>query len=455
MSLLLLTLASTPAHAWEHTGWVWPPEQLPIVFYMTDYLEDSLPQTPNEETGRYYQEDVLIKAFCNWHWIEYCDENLPSDWERYPDAPCADFTFEYGGVLPGNEGNTPDGIVKIYWDDPDDIQGSGVNGVTYTRTGGDLVMEQGGEFYYNVYDSDIVFNNDIDWGTTQEIEESCTGDHRAIESTATHEVGHLLGMAHSCEQGESCLDDAYLTATMYWTGGSCDTSRNSINNDDREGITALYGPYATLFTEDERFGAAPLNVCFQVEADEETNQQIASTAWRFGDGESSTEFEPCHEYNSQGQFTVHATFTGESPLCGEWEYENRKLAYVLVCDTPIAGFDIEHYDGLVYQLINQTDVTVYGCIDGVNFDVYKGSSASGDPIQSLGAWSPRVEFPEEGEYTIVLTAQGPAGEEQAQLTVTAEDRRGDVRGCATGGAGSAGFAGLLLALGAALGRRRR
>ncbi|MCB9795510.1 MAG: matrixin family metalloprotease [Alphaproteobacteria bacterium] len=457
MSLMLLLAASGPAHAFEHLGLMWSPEQMPITFYMTDYLEDSLPQTPNEETGRYYQEDVIIKGFCNWHWTEYCDENVPSDWERYEDAPCAEFDIEYGGVLPGNEGKSYDGITKVYFDDPQDELGTGINAVMQSNRGTVLVQERDGEYYYEVTDNDITFNNDIDWGTTQEIEAGCNGDVRSIESTGTHEIGHLLGMAHSCEQGDACLNDAFLTATMFWTGGSCDTSRNSPNSDDIDGITAIYGPFVSFDVVEgtERFGSAPLEICFELSVDEETLGQISEVNWRFGDGTTDTALEPCHTYEEQGQFTVTVDFIGEDDACGVWDYRASELAYVLVCDDPQPAFEVVPYDGLTYQVINNTVVDTYGCVDGIRYDVYAGShpdgAVSGEPLQSIGAWSPLIQFAEEGTYTILLTAQGPAGTQATPLVVEVTE----ARSCSTGGgAGGMGAAGLLLALGALLRRRR-
>lgn len=454
MSALFLLLAAGPAHAFNHTEKIWAPDQLPLVFYMTDYLEDSLPQTPSDETGRTYQEDIIIKSFCNWHWTDYCSANVPADWGSNPGATCAEIDYDYAGILPGNEGNTVDGVTKFYWDDPDDAEGTGVLGVTYTRSGNELVKELAGKYYYRVTDSDIVFNNDVDWATTQELEAGSCGGAYSIEEVATHEIGHMLGMDHSCEQDDVCTNDAYKTATMYWEGGACSTAQATINSDDIEGITALYGPYVSFTTEDDRFGPAPLEMCFSLEADDTTRAQITDVTWNFGDGESSTDLEPCHTYQDQGQFTITTDFAGVSDTCGDWSYRHSELAFVLVCGLPQPDFEIEHIDGLLYQIVNDTNVSTYGCIDGMNIKVYEGGSASGDPLFDIGAWSPKIEFPAEGTYTIVLTAQGPASDDgvQAQRTVDIVDKRGEGRGCSTG-AGGGGLAAIALALGALVRRR--
>jgi MYXO-CTERM domain-containing protein len=136
---------------------------------------------------------------------------------------------------------------------------------------------------------------------------------------------------------------------------------------------------------------------------------------------------------------------------------------VVVCGAPepATGFNglftYAHHDGLVYQLVNQVDTTVYGCIETVTWEVYKGGSASGEPINVVTAWSPKIELPSEGSYTVKLIVGGPGGVEAEELTFQAEDKRGEAtRACATGGAGAApGLMGLLVGLGAALRRRRR
>lgn len=448
MTLLLLAQLTAPALAYQLNNFIWAPDQMPITWTMTDYLEDSLPQTVSNETNRYPQEDLAIKSFCNWHWTEYCDANVPSDWVVHEDAACAEFSFEYGGIDPGNEGPTGNGRTKFYWDDPQNIQGAGNLGTTYLRSTGTLIKEVNNVYLYSIYDSDISMNDEVEWDLAHEVEAGCSGSTYNAEEVMTHEVGHLLGLGHSCEQDELCADEALKVATMYWEGGPCATASSSINSDDEDGLNALYGPFITFETEDARTGVAPLTVCFTSVAEDETFAELASQEWRFGDGTTSTELNPCHTWTEQGQYTVSVTFLGESDLCGEWDYAERELGFVLVCEVPEPSFEAESSDGLLWQTVNNTVVDTYGCVDSVQWDVYKGGSASGEPVLSLNAWSPKLDFPEEGTYTVVLTAGGPAGEatEQLQVEVSA-------RACSTA-PGASGVVGLLLAA-AALTRRRR
>ena len=138
----------------------------------------------------------------------------------------------------------------------------------------------------------------------------------------------------------------------------------------------------------------------------------------------------------------------------------RETAYVLVCGEPEPAdgfgglFTYDHFDGLVYQMYNQTDVSVYGCVDQVQWEVYKGGFVSGEPVQVIGAWSPKIEFEAEGKYTIVLNVGGPGGVSAGELTIDVTDQRGEQsRGCSTVPA-MGGVFGMLIGLGAAVRRRR-
>jgi uncharacterized protein (TIGR03382 family) len=164
----------------------------------------------------------------------------------------------------------------------------------------------------------------------------------------------------------------------------------------------------------------------------------------YGDGdgdnidiESPDDYEICHTYEKKGQYTVNVTISGNSEDCGDWEYTDRERAMVVVCEPPqkAEGFDgmftAEHEDGLVYQMINQADISVYGCIDQIQWDVYKGDEF----IKSVSAWSPKIEFPKEGTYRVVLNLGGPGGITAEELTIDVVDKPAE--GCSTLTKGSA------------------
>jgi MYXO-CTERM domain-containing protein len=414
--MILALLAAQPALAWTHTGFVWDQNQFPLDWIMTDYIEDSLPQTPEygPKKDQYYQEFAVEKGFEAWE----------------TGAPCAGVKANYTGMVKGiNFGSDNDGIRTFYYDDPEGQLGAGVLGLTYSYGTGTIAFSFGGKTYTYLADTDIVFNNDVAWATTEDVESGQCNNQYAIEGVATHEIGHSWGMNHSCEEDDICSDQDLKYATMYWSAGPCSTWQVDLNDDDIEGITALYGPYATFKSDDQVRGGVPLDVSFQLVTND---AQVTEAEWSFGDGTGSKEFEPSHTYTEAGQYTVSVTFRGDTPECGDWEYTQFQRAYVVACGEPAPGLDtdgkpfdsmftIEHYDGLVYQLINQTDTSVYGCLESVHWKVMKGDEL----ISESSAWSPKVEFPSEGDYTIELEIGGPGGVVTEELDVTAVDKVGE------------------------------
>ena len=450
--MIFALVAAHAALAWDHTGYVWDQDLFPLDWYMTDKIEDSLPQKPEygPKKDLYYQELAVVRGFESWE----------------TGAPCAAVSATYQGMVKGiNFGASNEGTRTFYYDDPASQLGSGVLGLTYSYPNGQVAFALGGQTYLYLNDSDITFNNDIAWATTEELESGqCNGEY-SIEGVATHEIGHSWGMGHSCEEEDICSDPDLQLATMFWSAGPCTTWQVDINEDDIEGLTALYGPYASFTSDSALRGGVPLDVAFELVTND---AKVTDVVWNFGDGTTSKELEPTHTYNEAGQFTVSITINGSTAECGTWSYTQRERAYVIACGEPVPGLDvdgkpfeslfsIEHYDGLVYQLINQTDTSVYGCIESINWTVLKGDEV----VSESSAWSPKVEFPSEGDYTIELEIGGPGGVVTEELKVAAEDKVGEdfkKGACATAPGTAASPLGALalsaLAFGLAARRRR-
>jgi MYXO-CTERM domain-containing protein len=422
--MIIALVAAHAALAWDHTGYVWDQDLFPLDWYMSDYIEDSLPQKPEygPKKDMYYQELAVVRGFESW-------EN---------GAPCAAVAADYKGMVAGiNFGSSNEGTRVFYYDDPASQLGSGVLGLTYSYPNGQIAFTLNGQTYLYLNDTDITFNNDVAWATTEDLESGQCNNEYSIEGVATHEIGHSWGMGHSCEEDDICSDPDLAFATMYWSAGPCSTWQVDINDDDIQGITALYGPYASFTSDSTRRGGVPLDIEFQLVTND---AKVTDVLWNFGDGTTSTEQEPTHTYTEAGQYTVSVTIGGNTSDCGDWSYTQRERAYVIACGEPVPGLDtdgepfdslftIEHYDGLVYQLINQADTSVYGCIESIHWTVLKGDEV----VSESSAWSPKVEFPSEGDYTVELEIGGPGGFVTEELKVTAEDKVGDdfKGGCAT------------------------
>ena len=386
--MISLLMFSSTAWAWKHTGNIWSRDNVPLEWYISDYVSESIDPGTTDLLST-YQYDVINDSYQNW----------------LRDAPCGELSVSFEGIREGHHllgRNSADQQNTFYYDDPNDEQGGGVLGVTYTISQSVAFNRDGKIYRYNL-DSDIVFSKDVNWIKTTDIETDCSGT--PLEVVATHEIGHQWGMGHSCEENEVsaglCEDQACDKPTCFGpTACEAFDPTNIFTDDDIQGMTALYGPYASFDATTETYGGVPLEVCFELSS----ASAISSVDWTYGgstetfDSTSENLMETCHTYTEKGQYTINVTIAGESDECDEWSYTERERAMVVVCEVPTTAegfeelFTYEPVDGLVVRMINQADTTVYGCIDEIQWDVYQGDSM----IRSVNAWSPKVDFTEEG-----------------------------------------------------------
>jgi uncharacterized protein (TIGR03382 family) len=177
-------------------------------------------------------------------------------------------------------------------------------------------------------------------------------------------------------------------------------------------------------------------------------EEVTKVEWVWGDGTTSEGSRVEHIYETSGNFNVRmcATLDRDEGLSRQCVSRN---GYVRACDIPAAEFSVEQVEGLQWRLVNLTDVSTYGCISNIQWDIYDSTGALVNSVQS---WEPVVAFPKSGTYEIVLNVGGLAGTGAASLT--ADIRRGGAGCDAASGPASLGALGLLLGL-AAAGRRRR
>lgn len=449
----VVSLAFAPsAFAWRHLGSMWLPEDFPLAYYVADdEIEDDIPwqmsQNPDADC-----EETVPSGYCKESMLLAMDQ-----WNN--EVPCSDVDLYDGGVI-ANQGFTSTNFKNyITFNDPEnEIEEVATLAVTLPLGIGTAAIIQG-TVYKHMYDADLIFNEDSVFDTHYNIEAGNCNGGTNIRAVMTHEMGHSLGLGHSCEQFESCTDPLLRDATMEWSEGSCNVDAQSINQDDIDGISVLYGPYATFecshsVSDELSQGNVPFDL--KCSLDSKYLAEVTAAEWNFGDGGTSSDLSPTHTYSEPGNYTIQLTVNGAREDCGAdgWEYKFRRVGYVRACDVPEASFHVEHVDGLTYKLVNESDVSVYGCIDDVQWDIFSGAAASGSTtVPAVKAWEPEITLPEEGEYTVVLNLGGPAGTGAAKVTFEAKDRSGQGR-CATGVGDGLGLLPLSFAL-VALSRRRK
>lgn len=200
-------------------------------------------------------------------------------------------------------------------------------------------------------------------------------------------------------------------------------------------------------SETVAYGVVPFEV--RCVTDYANDEELVGTNWSWGDGtDDSYSLDAEHEYTTDGNFTVRACIDGERSGA-TWQHCVSRIGYVRACDVPDVSFTYEA-EGLDVQMLNETDLSVYGCISDILWEIYEGDTATGTPMVSYASWEPEHAFETPGTYTVLLNVGGPAGTAAQQLTI---DVKAGAGGCNAAGLGTVGF--LPFFLGAAALRRRR
>ncbi len=174
---------------------------------------------------------------------------------------------------------------------------------------------------------------------------------------------------------------------------------------DTAELTISVGPPVpapdAAFTADPTSGEAPLTVSFDSTGDP---ANITAYNWDFGDGNFSTEADPQYIYASSGNFTTRLTVTG---LDGREATTETQIAVseAVVIAPPVPAFSAEPVSGSVGQPVQFTNQTTGDVSD------YVWDFGDGSPVVTDA--NPAHIFNVAGDFTVVLTANGPGGSAQA------------------------------------------
>ncbi|NLX75710.1 MAG: PKD domain-containing protein, partial [Synergistaceae bacterium] len=182
-----------------------------------------------------------------------------------------------------------------------------------------------------------------------------------------------------------------VTLTIDGPGGS--------DVETKTGYITVYDPAQADFTATPLTGVAPLEVDFT----NLSSGDYDSFTWDFGDGNSSTEFEPTHTYTSAGVYSVSLTIEGPGGTATE-----KKVGYITVYEVVVANFSASPMIGQPILSVEFTNLST-GSYETIKWDFGDGTFSNEiNPIHSYSAI---------GTYQITISVEGPGGSDTFQREI--------------------------------------
>lgn len=211
LGLVGAALLASPAGAW--TQYV-TPSGLPL-HWLTSTLHYAVASDLPEELTRAGVQRTLADSFDAWTTL-----------------PCHPFSAVFEGFEDGLAVDGSDGLNAVVWvPSEDDWSALGYGVTELARTGVTHRLNTG-----EIIDADIRVNTGR---FTYSEALTCDPDAYDLQSTLTHELGHLFGLDHATDP------DATMAART--DPGVC--TKRTLTQDDIDGFCATYEPYATVDPE--------------------------------------------------------------------------------------------------------------------------------------------------------------------------------------------------------------
>jgi len=385
-------------------------------------------------------------------------ELFTAAYQSWSDVPCSPIAADFGGLADNNQmgfGNTTRTVISFDGNGKDAL-GSGPLAAAVTHANENQIVTRNGYTFFKTTAGNIIFNEGLRFGNPDDVTDpGCFGTYDIL-GIGTHEIGHTLGMGHSCEDGEACPDPLLRNATMYWAVSSCSDTQQVPGPDDWACINAMYGVGVDYEIEgvdgEDLVGPAPLTAAMEVPEDFQSN--VVEYEWNFGDGSPHVTTQTAdpveHTWEEEGQYTVTLTITGQDDECGGgYEAQQRKVGVVLACDAPQPSFDFTNEGDFTVKIVNTSDLGAFGCITDFLWIL------DGDEAGALQTYEPTWTFDDNAPHTVTLRASGPGG--TADVSVDIQVTKRSDAGCNASIAGVQPVGGLALLFGllGVVGIRRR
>ncbi len=191
----------------------------------------------------------------------------------------------------------------------------------------------------------------------------------------------------------------YAKPGLYTVTLTAEGSAGSATEAKAEYIQVLERPALNAdFDADVTSGIAPLAVKFTDKS--QSDEEIASWAWNFGDGETSSDQNPSHTYAGAGKYAV--TLTIEAGGDVDTITKTQFITAIRKQDPLIVDFGADPRAGLAPLTVNFFDTSVG--------ETTKWAWDFGDN-ETSDEQAPSHVYKDKGNYTVKLTVTGPDGED--------------------------------------------
>lgn len=174
---------------------------------------------------------------------------------------------------------------------------------------------------------------------------------------------------------------------------------DKVTREDYIQVQATVPPRAA-FSADVTEGLPPLTVQFTDESTAGTGTEELTWLWDFGDGETSDERNPSHQYTKSGKYSVSLTVETEH---GKDKETKLNLIDVAVVTGPTADFSATPVSGQDPLTVNFTDKSAPGTSDITSWVWDFGDGATGN------TQNPTHTYTILGKHTVALTVTTSVG----------------------------------------------